>query len=150
MSGGKGARHFFARQPGTHKGCHYISLAACKNLTATYGEKYPWQRLICTVCYDYQQCFGCDLRKRLKLRKDRLKHCGSIRRMHHTTVYQDILCNVGKGWYSTSICRERSQPFWTHCTFGWSWKGEADCTSPPHDETPPEVERFPAGVRRSV
>ena len=34
--------------------------------------------------------------------------------MDEKSLFKNILCNVGKGWLSISVCRARSQPFWTH------------------------------------
>lgn len=35
------------------------------------------------------------------------KHCRSIYMMHLTILYRDILCNVGKGWFSTRDASEK-------------------------------------------
>ncbi len=38
---------------------------------------------------------------------------------------QNILWNVGKGWFSRVDCRGRNWPFWSYCTFmfGWNRRG---------------------------
>lgn len=38
-------------------------------------------------------------------------------------LYRDILCNVGKGWFSLDEEREEDWPFWSHFIFMFGWVG---------------------------
>ena len=43
----------------------------------------------------------------VRTHKRKSKHCESIHTMHLTIVYRDILCDVGKGWFSTRLASEK-------------------------------------------
>jgi hypothetical protein len=97
-----------------------------------------------------------------RMRKDKLKHCRSIKQMHLSTYrfhyhcwmqitkkcYQNILRYVGKGWFSRVECRVRNWPFWSHCIFmiRWRWTDgvEASLQCPRVISSAPNHEmRFP-------